>query len=212
MWRALIAAGALSVASALPAAAATLLVDSGGFLTGASGVTVGTKTYNVEFLVGSCQTLFKNCAVDPVGSELPSFAFTTADDALAAAQSLSAQVFLDTVTLPDTPWDNFDSIIGLTRGCWSLTACNVITPYSLDSFNLALVIFTNQPLVTDAAPAPFLFAPSDAAETFNDSVYAVWTEVTPIPLPAGAPLVLTGLAAFAGLRWRNRREGRRAQV
>jgi hypothetical protein len=50
------------------------------------------------------------------------------------------------------------------------------------------------------------------ADTELATTYAVWSEVTPIPLPAGAPLILTGFAALAALRWRKRRENRRAQV
>jgi hypothetical protein len=48
--------------AAVPAhAAAILLVDSNGLLTGATGVNVGRKLYNVEFVDGTCRDLFGFC-------------------------------------------------------------------------------------------------------------------------------------------------------
>jgi hypothetical protein len=208
-WKVLLAAGALSLAATLPAAAATLNVDANGFLTGASGVTVatsaGTKTYNVEFLSGSCASIFSNCAADPASSSLPAFAFTTSTDAVAASQSLLDQVFVDGIA------GDFDSNPELTRGCLT---CFVLTPFriSLSPFFLEIAVVENgfQDLL-------FLETPFDPAFVLEPSrslgaVYAVWTEVTPVPLPAGVPLVLSGVTAFAGLAWRKRRETRRAQV
>src|SRR3954465_15827217 len=77
---------------------------SGGELTGASEVNVGGTLYNVEFVDGSCNSLFSGC-IDA------SFTFHTASTAAAAAQALIDQVFTD------GPQGNFDSRPELTVGC-----------------------------------------------------------------------------------------------
>jgi hypothetical protein len=201
-WKVLLAAGALSLAATLPAAAATLQVE-GDILTGAAGVTVNTaaglKTYNVEFLDGSCVTLFSNCA--PPGSSLPAFAFTNEDDARVASQALFDQVFLGI----------FDTQPEKTRGCSFERICRALTPYSLVG-NLQLMIGADNFNDTNLLLGPFegtrFFNPAD--QNFN--TYARWTEVAVVPVPAGATLVLSGLVAFAGLRWRKGRGRRRVQV
>ena len=42
--------------------AATLIVDGGGQLLGASGVNVGGTFYDVSFLGGTCEDTFSGCA------------------------------------------------------------------------------------------------------------------------------------------------------
>jgi hypothetical protein len=211
MWKSLLTAGALALATALPAAAATLNVDANGILTGASGVTVGTNIYNVEFLDGSCVSLFSNCAADPATSSLPPFAFTTLADAIAAGDALLLQVFVDGAQ------GNFDTVPGSTRGCApGVTRCFQAIPFELrDPFEFVEIVFggsLNDSGDMDRTDFSFFTANIADFTNFDDFVYARWTEVTLIPLPAGAPLVLSGLAAFGALQWRKRRERRRAQV
>lgn len=58
-----------------------------------------------------------------------------------------------------------------------------------------------------------LLSPFDACagrefDQIRGSSLAFSTVTTPVPVPAGLPLVLTGLAGFAGLRIRNKRKER----
>jgi len=89
--------------------------------------------------------------------------------------------------------------------------------------NASPLSFGAGPLFAYAGGEPNSLAVPAACFGFNDFLgcssvsdvdwtYAVATQVPPVPLPAGAPLVLSGLAALAGLGWRRRREGRRAQA
>ena len=65
-----------------PAAAATLLVNGSGQLTGAAGVNVNGTLYDVTFVEGTCFDLFTGC------DALADFTFITAADALAASEAL----------------------------------------------------------------------------------------------------------------------------
>jgi len=91
--------------SATPAAAAVLLVNGSGQLTGATGVDVGGTLYDVTFVDGTCAALFDGC------NEISDFDFSDQATAEAAGQALFDQVFID--GLPG----NFDSNSGLTFGC-----------------------------------------------------------------------------------------------
>jgi hypothetical protein len=51
----------VSIVLSSAASAATLIVDSNGILTGATGVNVGGTLYDVEFVDGSCIALFDGC-------------------------------------------------------------------------------------------------------------------------------------------------------
>jgi hypothetical protein len=100
----------------LQAQAAVLQVDGGGALRGATGVLVGTKLYDVEFVGGTCQEAFSPCNLGMA------FTFDTAGAAL-ASQSLLDQVFVD------GPDGSFDSDQHLTFGCvGGSTECVIFTP------------------------------------------------------------------------------------
>src|SRR6476646_4971763 len=66
---------------------ATTQIVSGGKLTGATSVDVNGTLYDVEFLDGSCITVFGGC------DSVSDLAFNTDGDASAAAQALLDQVF-----------------------------------------------------------------------------------------------------------------------
>ena len=96
----------------------------GGQLFGASGVDVGGTLYDVEFLDGSCITLFNGC------DDVSDFTFQTSLAASVASQALLDQVFLD------GPLGNFDSSPNLTNGCsigLASTRCWSLTPYGPSS-------------------------------------------------------------------------------
>ena len=100
------------------ASEATLVVDGGGRLIGATGVNVNGTLYDVSFQDGVCASLFNGCD-DP-----EDFLFTTKDSALAASRALLEQVLIDG---PDGP---FNSAPERTRGCeLDDFSCDVLTPY-----------------------------------------------------------------------------------
>lgn len=95
--------------------AATPIV-SGGMLTGATGVTVGSLgIYDVGFFE-TCAGAFGTCSAS-------NFDFHNGSDATVAAQALLDQVFLDTSA------GQFDSMPNLTAGC-PRDFCNALVPYS----------------------------------------------------------------------------------
>ena len=173
--------------------AATLKVEDGQLI-GASGVEVDGTLYDVTFQDGSCNSLFDEC--NPA-----SFAFNDQLGALAAASALLDQVLIDSFAGP------FDLVPSRTRGCSTTTFCEVYTPYSATASNVELGIAVNAEALAFPSDFPYsFFNTSPAFDTFNtEATYANWT-LAPIPLPAGLPLLLTGLAGFAGLRLRQKRK------
>ena len=111
----LAASAVFAVLPAIPASAAGQLVNSDGLLTGATGVNVDGSLYNVEFLDGTCASVFGTCATF-------SFAFQTQATAQLAAQALLDQVLLGV----------YDDKVTLTLGCpsvSSLSGCLIGIPY-----------------------------------------------------------------------------------
>lgn len=103
---------AYSSARALP----VQKVDAVGNLIGATGVVVGSESFNVEFLDGTCVELFTGCD-DPTDMVFLS---------VAAAQK-AALALLSTV-LVDGPLGAFDSQSGLIFGCKRGPGCVILTP------------------------------------------------------------------------------------
>lgn len=107
----------LAALPSTPAAAAVLIVNSSGLLTGATAVEVDGSLYDVEFLDGTCTSVFGTCATS-------SFAFQTQALAQSAARALLDQVFLGI----------YDDDVTLTQGCPFLTSprsgCLIGIPYA----------------------------------------------------------------------------------
>lgn len=114
------AATALALIATSPAAAATLVIDGSGHLTGATGVNVGGTLYDVTFQDGTCGSVFGAC-------DAANFAFNSSGAADLAAQALLDQVFVDGLL------GQFDSNPALTVTCLSLTACQFAIPYAVQS-------------------------------------------------------------------------------
>lgn len=107
---------------AAPCAAATLIADPDYTLRGASGVIVNGNTYDVSFVDGTCAQVFGGC------DSSSDFVFQTSGDAIAAAQALFNQVFVD---LPGTP-QYYDGNPSRTAGCNS-SPCSVFIPFAVGS-------------------------------------------------------------------------------
>lgn len=100
----------------------TLNVDNSGILMGASNVMVAGTPYDVEFVDGTCASVFGTCDVEH---------FITNDAAMATqfSQALFGQVFVDGSAGP------FNSIPSYINGCdpntrpsWRIV-CSVYTPF-----------------------------------------------------------------------------------
>lgn len=117
MLRFLAAAGAISLLASNPASAATLITDSSGQLTGASGVMVNSISYEVQFGGSTCSAFFSGCDED---SDFDFSDFTLAEQ---AAQALLDQVFVNA----------FDASPNLTLGCTNTTQCLALIPVKFNT-------------------------------------------------------------------------------
>jgi hypothetical protein len=189
--RALAAACAFAVAS--QAGAAVLQVNTSGILTGATGVDVGGKLYDVTFADGSCNSVFNGCVRS-------AFAFTTEATATLAARSLLEQVFLD------GPKGQFDSNPGLTFGCIGASFCATFLPYSSSAASYINVMtarngaFINSDVISIGLPNKFIDSSSD-----NNLNFAVFKVAAPTAVPEPTSIALFGLA-LAGLAFTRRRK------
>lgn len=201
-------AAALSLSLMTGAHAATLNVNSAGTLLGASGVMVGSKSYNVVFVEGTCLSTFGGC------DQASDFLFTSSTDANAASQALLDQVLID---VPAQGYA-FDSSPEKTFGCSSTARCNPLTPMYL--YGSGSYVFVSYADNESAAPVDAYWKPDNVAQvgepvTLNTAsqpilVWAVWSETpaTPtVPVPAAAWLFGSGLVGLAGL---SRRKSHRA--
>jgi len=172
---------ALMLLSSLPEARAevSLIIDDTGQMTGATGVVVGTKTYDVSFVAGACVDLFSGCD----GPE--KFTFTTMQDAKLAASALGATVILDSKK------GNFDSIPSMVRGCTgTVTSCSIMTPFGFSADapdEISAMSFVNAPRKMEIGPitgASNFVAPDHVKDKKTKpiiSVWAVWTSPAPKP-------------------------------
>lgn len=194
-----IAIVALSLfAVSVPVAAAPTLNISGGKLIGASGVDVGGTLYDVEFVDGSCVSLFSGCDSNS------DFQFTSYSAGLAASQALLDSVFVRVAA------GDFDAFPSLTRGCSYAVQCIVRTPTNLNPFNSAFVegaVALNWwGTLTDPAPSGLEVSINEdtgAFDTFGMHAWARWTRAAPVPVPGTLALLGLGLATLAGSRRRH---------
>ena len=179
------------LAISLSASAAELQINGDGLLTGAKGVTIGQKTYNVTFREGSCITVFNGC------DTASDFFFNDFNSSFFASDALLSQVFIDT----GDPTQKFDSDHSLTFGCTKTfigsPLCQIVTPYDV----------TTNPIsgefAADATLAENVGTPPPAGRV--DQVYGtrvnrsfelqnyVWAVWSPVPESSTCALMLSGL-------------------
>lgn len=111
--RSVLAAGSIFVA--VQASAVVLQVNGSGILTGATGVMVEGKAYDVTFKDGTCAQVYGSCTAS-------AFDFKTATSAKAAAQALLDSVFTGI----------YDTDTKITFGCGNAFACYSIIAYDTD--------------------------------------------------------------------------------
>ena len=179
------------------AKAATLNVDGGGILLGASGVDVGGTLYDVEFVGGSCIGLFDSC------DSVLDFDFITQEDAENAAQALLDQVFIDGTS------GNFDSLPDLTKGCAGVIGgnqvCTIETPFGMHptdtQFFWGARAVNWAPPDTDNVNSNFTSKSFDVSN-FPVMSYAKWTPA--VPVPAAVWLFGSGLIGLVGFSRRKK--------
>ena len=182
--------------STVPVFAATLnVVDNQ--LVGASGVNLGGELFSVEFVDASCVDVFNGC--DAVSN----FDFQTSKDATAASQALLDQVFTDSNS------ERLNDPLTFVNGIEDSALAQFATPWTLPGVSIndeatvgASVLEFRGDFLTDEI-GDFLRSVSGGADD-ESGVFAVWSadSITPVPLPAGGALLLTGLGAFVALRRR----------
>jgi hypothetical protein len=195
MNRTIIAAALAAVALPLavsPAGAASQITNGSGQLTGATGVTVGAGTYDVEFVEGSCSAVFGGC------DGLSDFTFQNQTDAQAAAQALLDQVLTGT----------FDNDYTMTFGCSTngSAACDVLVPFGFDVLQVLAQAAKNV-----NGPADDTNTLIDADTVFFDTSFNdqfVWARFTPVagavPEPSSWLMLLLGFAGIASAMRRKR--------
>ena len=177
---------------------AASLVVSDGQLMGATDVNVGGTLWDVEFLDGSCNSLYAGCS---------SFSFTTEDDAFGAAEYLKSEVFM--------PWQDVSSTNGLgspNGPYYILTYWTFdITDYRCNPvgcIKAAVNVLWDSPPDYWGTTQGYGLASGSSADS-DQSVHAVWspTAVSAVPLPAAAWLFISAIAGLAGAKRLSRSKG-----
>ncbi len=177
----LLAAATLCALPATANAAVTLTIQNGK-LTGASGVVIGDRSYDVSFADGTCATVYGTC-------ETKSFQFQTATTAKAAAQALLDQVFLD------GPGGNFDSSPGSIAGC-SSSLCNAMIAYAADNRAFSIMAASNTDGAGDYVESGRFLLTYDSTPEVAQT-FARFTPAAAVPEPATWALMLAGFGLTA---------------
>lgn len=155
-------------------------------LIGAEGVTVDGRLYNVAFQQGTCSEVYADCSVS-------GFTFKTVEAAVVASQALMDFVFVGR-------FDSSDGNLPIL-GCTSawFQGCTAMTPYAVAyrgdyyGYEVDVSYAVNGRLeewdMVNRGSSRF----DHDTRLRGEYLWAVWTDVTPVPEPDS--LALAGIAA-----------------
>ena len=175
----------------------TLNVDGNGILTGARNVMVGGTLYDVDFVDGTCESVFGACDVSH---------FVATD---AASATLFSQALLDQVLI-DGSAGSFDSLPSTIFGCGPATRqntiCIVYTPFGI-ILGGSLGTETRFSEAVDWYPSgidPDEVVTSGGLLAYDttDQDCCVWAKWSAVPEPPTLALLPLGLIGIAVLRRR----------
>nr|WP_320193579.1 PEP-CTERM sorting domain-containing protein [uncultured Desulfobacter sp.] len=181
------------------AAATTLEIDeSTGLLTGATDVLVNGSSYNVEFVEGTAEDLFR----DSEGNW--AFSFASQTEAWEASSALLAQVF------QNTEEGDFDDDPTLTYGSAEDSLYNYLLVFTTYGLSTNYEGYVSGVYAQNGAKEKLDFVNATPIPATNDTttkdsaVYAIWTPAvssapTPTPEPSSILLFVAGLIGFAGM-------------
>ena len=188
-------AGVAWSVSAADAQAATLNVNTDGLLVGAYDVDVGGVLYDVDFIDGICEEIFDGC------DDNSDFTFNNLIANELARTALIEQVFIGEFNLDPS------KTIGCTTTdffCQAMIPLNIRLEGSGAPAGLSVGVAINEPGLSNRTDG---FGWSTGSKTDSrEYPYNVWAKfsepvaTTPIPLPAGGWLILSGLIALISVR------------
>ncbi len=170
-------------------AAVTWQVENGKLI-GAKDVQVGTSTYDVAFVDGSCNSLFAGC--DPA-----TFVFKSFDGAHAASIALHDSVLVGI----------YDTDPALTAGCSHYLDCAIYTPYNTatrwgneEAISSVIINFPGDRIDASNMYGMKFFWSDTTSEP--RTVFAIWSVASNVPEPNMALMLCVGFLCLAS--WRHR--------
>ena len=159
----------------------------GGQLTGANNIDVNGVLYDVDFIDLSCFAIFSGC------DSLSDLDFTTSSAAQSAHIALTSQIF-------DNPlYSTFDLSPNLVDGCTDTDQCLIWTPYALvGTTGLSAVVLFNRSNSANVAAGSGGAGINTSFGNLSGHVYADWTLVSAVPVPAAFWLFGTALVGLVG--------------
>lgn len=160
------------------------LQTKNGILTGAKGVSVAGKLYDVEFAFGTCASIYNGC-------QRSSMVFQSSVDAVSASSALLKQVFVGV----------FDENPALTQGC-SAFFCVVYTPYSYGEHSAVYhdgdLLNAYAEVGSNGSPYGPHFGIGTGKGVDFSAVWARW-QVAAVPEVSPTRMYIAGLLMFFGV-------------